>query len=175
MHTWRGTRFTYDAHTEIEMVDVKTATVVGRYRAECRHKLIHRSPNPFHALGALLIAPGVAKGVSSIEPQERYRSSLYAAAYSRLWEPVVAQIIADRAPYYAERRREQVEHCGAKLNGPPAVGTEWSAFTACQTGQFRPRREEDTPEGRVTVYTNHADSIEVFVRDGSIVRWLTPE
>jgi hypothetical protein len=174
MHHWRGTRFTYDARADIEMVDARTEMVVGRYHVENREELIHRSANPFHGLGAILILPGVLKGVSSISPSERYRSLLYAAAYSKLWDPLVAQIIADRGPYYAKRRRERIERCGGKLNEPPIVGTAWAEFTACQTGRFRPRREEDTPEGRVTVYMNEAGSIEVHVRDGSIVRWLTP-
>lgn len=175
MHHWRGTRFTYHARADIEIVDARTATVVGRYRVENRHQLMHRSPNPFHGLGAALILPGVLKGVSSLDPREQYRSLLYAAAYSKLWEPLLAQIIADRGPYYADRRRERIERCGTNLNEPPVVGMAWSEFTACQTGRFRPRREEDTPEGRVTVYANEAGSIEVHVRDESIVRWLTSQ
>jgi hypothetical protein len=175
MHSWRGRRFTYVARAEIEMLDARTGTVVGSYHLENRHELVHRSASPWHALGVVIIIPGVIKGALSIDPDQQYRSALYAAAYSDLWKKLGVRIIAERGSYHAERRREQVERCGAKLNGPPVVDAAWSEFAACQTGRFRPRREEDTPGGRVTVYVNEARSIEVHVMGGVIVRWLSPK
>lgn len=173
MHSWRGTRHFYDARADVELIDSRTQAVVGNYHAETRQRLTHQSGNPFHILGVVIIFPGAMKGYRSIKPALIHRAALYEEAYEDLWNKLAIEIARDRAPYYAARASELRQRCGRRLNAPPVSGTAWSEFIACQTTHFRPKSEEQTQDGRSTLYESEDGSIRVFVMDEWIVRWET--
>lgn len=171
-HGWRGTRFTYDARADLELVDRRTLEVVGRYHAETTHEMVHRSYNPGPIIGAALILPGVIKGLMTTKPSANYRKRVYEEAYGDLWEQSARQIAADRADYYHQQTEERRARCGG-LDQPPVVSVEWSAFTYCQTRRFTESRRH--PVGNndepATVYLSTDRALEIVVSDGRIAGW----
>lgn len=173
-HNWRGTRFVYDTHAELELVDARSRKVVARYDEKAEHQLIHRSTNPGPFFGALIIIPGVVKGIMTTWPRGRYRSMTYEAAYGDFWRQVSMSIARERAPRYADLVRERSARCGEMLDAEPVVGGEWSAFRACQTRRFVAAGQQTAETGTVTLYVSGDRSLEVHVRDGRIARWTIP-
>ncbi len=104
-HGWRGTRFIYDVSADLELVDTGTKEIVSRYHVETSHQLSHRSYNPGPMFGAVLVIPGVVKGILTTKPRATYRRLVYESAYADLWKRATDEITAERGTYYRQRVR----------------------------------------------------------------------
>lgn len=175
MHNWRGNRYEYATNAEIDLVDARTGEPIQHYRVEARHRLIHQSSSPFPIFGAALVFPGIIRGAQNARPRLLYRQELYDQAYADLWQKVIEEIRAERAPHYAARRKEKMDRCGADFNARPAVGHRWSDFVSCQDLGYYARGEHGTPDGVETLYSDGDALLEIFVIDGRIVRWQAVE
>ncbi len=105
---FRGTRWTYDAHAEVDALDARSQQPIGHYVADTSHESIHRSASPGPFFSAALIVPAVIKGARVASPRQPYTSMIYAKAYPDLWKQIGAQIIAQEPQYLAiaERTRK---------------------------------------------------------------------
>jgi hypothetical protein len=173
-HNWRGTKHVYVAEAELELVETASGKVVGHYQAEVSYEFQHRSNNPGPILGALLIVPGLVKGAMSVDPREKHRAMIYQEAYPGLWQEVVAQIVADRAPYYHRLARQRRTRCGARYDAPPSPGKPWAEFRECQSRAFNWLRDENTAMGVEHVYQSTDATLRVNVLEDLVTSWHRP-
>ena len=97
MQAWRGSVFVYDAQTQLEVREACSGEVVTTLDVATRHEFSFRSGNPGYVFGALIIVPGVIRGVMAQEPREEYRRQTYERAYADLWSRVAAELANDPA------------------------------------------------------------------------------
>ena len=170
---WRGTRFIYDAHANIEIVDPRTNEVLDTYRIDTSHELIHRSYNPLHLFGVVLFY-GVIKASLTTWPREKYRQLMYEVAYPDLWKKAAFKIATDQRQRYVKDVELLHERCGDRIDQRPVVGLTWSEFIACQTDKFTLLGQENTITGQVSVYANKDRSLQIRVVEGRIISWVEP-
>ena len=172
---WRGTQFIYDAQSDIEVVDAKTKEVLGIYHAESSYQLSHRSYNPWHLFGALMIIPGIIKGAINVDPRANYRELIYQDAYPNLWEKISNGIVNDLSKIYSHRMDSLKKKCGDLLNQELEIGMVWSEFVSCQTQKYRLLGQETRESGTVSVYLSDDKSLRVHVDSNNrVVRWFVP-
>jgi len=169
---WRGTRYIYDAISDIEVVDVRSGDILGSYHAESSYELIHKSYNPWHFFGTLFIIPGTIKASISIVPRALYRQKIYEAVYPTLWGKMAHLINEGQAKQFSERIAAQKDKCGVKFNEDISIGMIWTEFASCQTSKFDFLGQQAMESGVVSVYVNKDKSLRVHVaNDGRIIRW----
>lgn len=169
---WRGTRFIYDAASDVEIIDANSGVVLGNYHAESSHELIHRSYNPWHFFGTILIIPGTIKASLSTFPRPFYREEIYKAAYPALWKKMAILIEEDQSKIYSRRIASLQEQCGIRFNEEIAIDMLWSEFVSCQTGKFKFLGQEPMESGLVSIYVKNDKSLRIHVaEDDRIIRW----
>lgn len=175
MHNWRGSRFLFDAQADVELFDNRLNTVVGKYHAKTSHELVHRSNNPGPMFAALIVVPGVIKGIMTSWPREKYRRQMYEVAYPDLWKQISQDIAKDQANRHAKRVELLRPKCENRVDQPPVIGMKWEEFISCQTRHFTLLGQQQTDAGLAYIYENLGKSIRIQVIDGIIARWLTPK
>jgi len=169
---WRGTRYIYDAISDIEIVDAKSDKVLGSYHAESTYELIHKSYNPWHFFGTLFIIPGTIKAAVSTTPRVLYRQKIYEAVYPALWKKMALLINEGQSKIFSERIATQKDKCGVKFNEDIKVGMIWTEFASCQTSNFDFLGQQTMESGVVSIYVKKDKSLRVHVgSDGRIIRW----
>lgn len=172
-HNWRGTRYIYDAHANIEVIDASTGKLLGEYQAESSHELIHKSANPGPMIAALTIIPGVIKGAMSVSPRKKYRTLMYKVAYPNLWKKMAIKIDEDQSKRNFQRVVLLKGQCGLRLDATPEVGMVWSEFISCQTRNYRLSGQKSMESGVVSVYIRNDRYYRIHVsKDDRIVSWF---
>ncbi len=172
-HSWRGTRYIYDAHADIKAIDANTGELLGEYHAESSYELIHRSYNPGHVLGALLIIPGVVKGGINVSPREKYRQQIYEVVYPNLWEKIAINMDEDLSKKQSQRIVSLKDKCGRHFDETPEIGMVWSEFISCQTRKYGFSGQETIEGSVVSVYTSNDRYFRIYVaKGGHITRWF---
>lgn len=169
---WRGSRYIYDAKSDIEVIDVKSGKVLGNYHAESSYELIHRSYNPWHFFGTIFIIPGTIKASVSTIPRARYRQQLYEAVYPALWKKMALLINEGQSKILSARLATLKSKCGEKFNEKIQTGMVWTEFAACQSSKFSFLGQQAMESGLISIYVNKDKSLRVHVdSDGHIIRW----
>lgn len=97
MQAWRGSHFVYDAWSEVQILEACSGDPISSHRVETSHEFSFKSSNPGYLFGALIIIPGVVRGVMAQTPNDDFRRQTYERAYADLWQRVAAAIAADPA------------------------------------------------------------------------------
>ncbi len=115
---FRGTRWTYDAHAEVNVVDATSGQPVASYTADTTHMSVHQSASPGPFLSAALIIPAVIKGFRVTSPKRPYTDMIYAETYPALWRKITSQMVAQQADYVALGEQAKSRRAGSRKPRP---------------------------------------------------------